>query len=245
MSPYLASNASERLTTARQRLLDLQRGLDAALAAAGIFNDLDLTAEGLGNRRTQLEHEAREMFVPQIQELAAEVAEDVQTVKDHGAQLRPTAPSDAVGLQRAQQAWDRVRLRLDAGMSLPSIIAGADQETLLAIAEPQWLEAEQFKAQPSERRLTGYRPPDFTWIGRLVDARLAELVGGDFAQALEAAKDADVAEALVGPVVGDLQSQCVGGPSDPFRAAIDAAVAAQFVESDYAVAGAKDGPWVA
>jgi hypothetical protein len=144
------------------------------------LNDRDLTLEGNANRRAQLERAAREKYLPLITELSEQVSEDVQLLRKWADSQRPATPGDAVGLQKLQIAWDRVRAKLDAGMCLPKIIASADEATLWAIREwaPDWLEAENYKATPSDQRGLGYTDPGTGWIGRAVDARSPSLPVG-------------------------------------------------------------------
>jgi hypothetical protein len=135
-----------------------------------------------------------------------------------------------------------VRVRSPHAGELAAALAASDEATLLAIREwaPSWVEAENYKATPSDQRGLGYADPDTSWIGRAVDARLAEVAGGDFAQALAGMVEAEQVAANVAPIVGDLQSEAAGGPSDAFAAAIHGHIAAHAVAADYAMNGATD-----
>jgi len=213
----------------------LLRGLAAAQAKARGFVDPGLSPEGLQSKRDKLDAAARAEFAPRLEALRAEVTSDVAAAATKGAAALPKFGSDAAAIAQSQRAWDKTRLRLDAGMPLHAVLAGADVETALAVREwgPAWIEAQTYRAAAGRGSGTP-SIPDHAPLLRSVDTRLAELTGPTAVAALSAARVAAGVGAFVN-VHADHLANVIG---DSHISALSTGVA---LGAEYAEVAARDG----
>lgn len=95
---------------------------------------------------------------------------------------------------------------LDAGGSLPSIVAEADADTLAAISEwgPTWQQAQILKAGPTNRdAMTQVVDP--AALGKSVRLRWAEVLDGYAPQIIRAGIEAETAEARFDATANNMQ----------------------------------------
>jgi hypothetical protein len=178
------------IATAKAQISALLRDLNAAQGKARGYQDPNLSAEGLAAKSAELDAAARKDAAPRLEALRAEVAADVAAATTKGAAALPKFGEDAAAIARSQRAWDKARMRLDAGMSLRAVLANASIEEALAIKEwgPAWTEAQTYKAGAGRSGIPS--APDHAPLLRSVDTYLAELAGPDVVKALTAAHDA-------------------------------------------------------
>ena len=221
-----AEQARERISTARQRISDLSRQLSSDLQAARNFHSPDYTFEGLEKQRRELADTARTKHRQAFEQLQSEVQSDRETVARWAEQKRPRLADDATALQRAQMAWDGVRMRLDAGMSWQALIQGADEPTLLAVQEwgPAWIEAQSYRERQPGQPAAEVDPQA---LRSAVDARLLEVSTGEARWALQAESEASVAAGGFEPMARHAQALLSGGPTDSLSAALEAHYGAQ------------------
>ncbi|WNB84531.1 hypothetical protein [Cellulomonas sp. ATA003] len=228
--------ARQRVSTARSRLTELHKQLDDALHAARTHRDPNLSDEGLGNKQRELTQRAHDTIGPQIKQLQAQVHGDADTLRRWAEDARPKVGDDATSLMRHQVAWDRVRMRLEAGMPMQQILTTATREEALAIREwaPAWMDAQTYNAAQHGGLSAGlYSPPDTTGLMRSIDDRLAAIEGGQVAAAIAAAREAEVVVAGVEPIVRHLDTLAAGGQSDALGAALESHYKAQEAAAGY------------
>lgn len=192
----------------------LRRHTNAQRDAAHL-QDPDLSLPALERRRADLAAQARATFAAEV----AQVRRDADALTHrHARQLdRVPAPQGST-----RDAWERVRMLLDAGRSLPEVIATADADTLLAIREwaPTYLET----LAPAPLPGTPRQPVDVAPLERSVRERWAQLKG-----------DKDLTAALAEePALAGLQvrlkhAEAVAGGND-HAAGLAGAVEAQLAE---------------
>jgi hypothetical protein len=223
-------NARERVAGARARLTDLNRTYQAALAAARAHQDPNLSPEGLANRQRELTEQVHRQHRGQFEQLRAQINSDVDTLRRWADSARPQVGTTPADLQRAQVAWDRVRMRLEAGMTLPQVLATATQDEALAVREwaPTWLEVNAFVAHSKAGGpRAAFEAPDPAAVMRSADARLAEINGGEVVQAFTALREAEAVAAGAAPLLQHAEHVAKGVRSDPLTAAIQARYAAE------------------
>lgn len=234
--------AGERLKANRARLTDLGKQLRQDLAeAANVPDPEDLSPEGLAKQVAFRQDQVRRRLGGQITQVRSEIATDLDAVRRDADRVRPKVGDDALSLQRAQVKWDQVRMRLEAGMTIQNVLAGADRDTAMAIREwaPAWMEAQAFAVRPQDVTHLGHQAPDPSALLRSIDARLAEVEGGQVAKSLSALRAAEAAAAGAWPVVEHLESVVHG--ADPSTGGLDAALASQFAtQQAVAVYGSQD-----
>lgn len=244
------STPRERLAGAKAELMNLRRNRDQEIADArasvrqvvidGETTDAEtqtMTAKGIQRRREELAEKVRASYADRIKQLEASVRQDAERLQREANDARPKLGADAVSLQRAEMAWQGVRQRLEAGMSPSQILATANRDTALAIAEwgPAWLEARSFEARGSGLiEAMTWEAPDGEALGRAVDARLAELDDG-FREAHAAAVEAQGVAAYVTPI---MQNEAAPHPLGGLGAALEAHYAQQNVAADHGVTAA-------
>lgn len=217
--------ARERITGARQRLFELRRALEAELLRARAFQSADYSAEGLAKHRGELADRARAKYAPQLEQIQAQVRYDAETIDRWASARRPKLSDDAVTLQRAQMRWDGVRQRLDAGMPMRQVLAGADLDTVLAIQEwgPAYLEAQAYSARDKS---AAFAPPNPEGLSSAITARLLEVADADTRWALAAQQDAATAVGGFAPLAE--HASTLLDPTAPPRDALEAAVASHY-----------------
>lgn len=215
-----ARNAAERLAAAREKVGQARRALRDAVSQAATWTDPDghLTAEGVRAERERRAQAARDRYLPELEQLRAQVESDRETVARYTERARPRLGDDAAAATRAALTWEGVRARLDAGMSPARILATADADTALVLEQygPAWLEARAYAAnphaEPDPGQLAGFRAA--------VAARLEEVTTGDARDALRIARRAELAAAGVGPLLEDAAVVAAGGQGDALASAI-------------------------
>lgn len=232
--------AVERLQENRRRLTELGKNLRNDLAEARrVPNAEDYSPEGLERMIAHRQDLVRRKLGEQITQIKAQIAGDADLIRRQAEQARPQLGTDALALQRAQVKWDQVRMRLEAGMSIQHVLAGADVETAIAVREwgPAYLEAQAYSSRPTEGHLAAaYEPPDTTALMRSIDARLAQVGGPEVAATLEALREADVVAAGAGPVLQHLEQVAAGTDTHGggLSAAIESSLAANEARAYYA-----------
>lgn len=135
--------ATALVRNARSSSRDIAQALHRELAAAHTLTDPDLTLEANQRRRGETAQNARD--------LAGRALSVIRS--DHAALRRDLAQAvipmldiadDPSSLIRAEQRWNQVKQRIEAGEQLPSILRTADSVTAKAIAEhaPSYLIAQ-------------------------------------------------------------------------------------------------------
>lgn len=237
-----AEQARERISGARQRLTQLRRALETELQEARAYHSPDYTPEGLANRRQELADQVRAKYAPQLQQLQAQVSNDAETLTSWAEKHRPRLADDAVALQRAQIRWDGVRAQLDAGKPMRAILASADLDTVLAIAEwaPAWMEAQAYA-----NRRHGEPPAtvDTNALHSAITARLTEVASPDARWALTAQQEAQAASGGFTPLADHARSLLdpTAPPVDALQAAIASHYGAQDGRASLAALGDSDG----
>lgn len=218
------------MTDFKARLSTVQRGLDEALGKANAFQDPSLSPEGLQAKRTELAKAARGAAGPQLAALRAEVAATAQTSADKASAALPKAGTNADATARISVKWAQVALRLDAGMPMHAIIAGADVDTLHAVAEfgPSYLEAKAYRAPTVGEALhPGPAVDHSSALRRSVDERLAGLSGKGAVSALTESRAA-AGEAAYLAVAGRRLDSLIAGTPAP--SSLATAIAAEHAE---------------
>jgi hypothetical protein len=145
------------MNTAAQYLAQMQaltRDYRNAMQEAHSYKNDHLTAEGLQAKRAQLIQQAGAAHRGKVDQLRASMKTESDQLRAHALQSIPKAEGST------RDSWERVRMLLDAGQSLPQVIAKADAGSLHAIREwaPTYLDAKTNGARtdlaPFERSLT-------------------------------------------------------------------------------------------
>lgn len=243
MSAFLdrlnANEALGNLRTGRESLATLHRQMAADFQEARAFTHPDYNPEGIQRQREQRVERVRARYGPQLDALEAQVRRDAGVVSRYAEAHRPRLADDAVALQRAQIKWDQVRMQLEAGRSLPQVLADADEATCLAIGEwgPVWMRAEHARTRRGVSEL-GDEGPDTTGLANTIDARLAEVATGDAQFAVSAGRE--TAQALAGFDLAMQHSQAYAQDDRSGQAnALHAAIASHYAGAE-AVAGLGD-----
>lgn len=221
-----AQEAHAKLADLNQRSqrvnVDLMRELDAARS----YTDPDLSPEGLGKRRQEMADAARQKAAKALEALQVDQRQAADRIRRWAGDKRPGIGDDPVQVTKVSMAWDRARAMLDAGRSIPEVLANAtDPALVLAVREfaGDWLAAQPRQADTGR--------PDTTGLTRTADARLAELHGGDTAAALRMLHDLEVAEA--GWQARGSSVDQLGDPSARLSAALGAHYAEQIAGAGY------------
>ncbi|MGP3947236.1 hypothetical protein [Streptomyces sp. 7N604] len=187
-------------------------------------------------RRAELESAAREQAAAQLDRIEREAnnaAALVRTVADKAtAAARPRdAAEQLLAETRQARAWDRARALLDAGRTVPEVIAGADADTLYALrAElPTYLAAQRTK--PQGLAGAGFTEPDPARILHTIDCALVDHLPTAQGAALRARLDLDEIEPGLRETLAGLRREVDGtaDPSNALRTAIAARLADQRV----------------
>lgn len=222
---WFETSARDRLAEAGTALFELRRTLQRELTDARRYSDPDLTPEGQRRRQGDLAEAARAKAAPQLEQLRTQVRDDSEALQRWASENRPAIGEDAAALARA---WDGVKVRLDAGMNLPQILASADRGTVLAVQEfaPAWLEAAAFATSSHGLAAGEYVPPDGSGLRRQVDDRLLTITTGDEQLSVAVRREADAAVAGFEPLA-DHTSALIRGDSGAAEAGMTAAIEAQ------------------
>ncbi|MFH5822278.1 hypothetical protein [Georgenia sp. AZ-5] len=226
-----AQDARQRLAAAQQRATQINLELRNQLDEARRYQDPDLTAEGLRKRQEQMAATARDVASRKLAELKQDVETATAQVRSWADPLRPKVGDDAASLMRLQFAWDRARMLLESGRTVPEVLVNADADVALAVREwgPDWVRAQTPRAQGMARTLQ--EEPDTSGLVRSAEARLAEVLGGQSAAAIEALRDVDVVQASLVPTVAFIDRQVSGVPADN-RALMSAALESRFAAQE-------------
>ncbi|MFI9261154.1 hypothetical protein ACIGT4_26115 [Streptomyces sioyaensis] len=230
--------ATYRLTQTRKtELVELRRRLSDALAEARTFRDPDLTEEANARRRAELERTARQQATADLNRIEREAnnaATLVRTVADKAtAAGRPRdATEQLLAETRQARAWDRARALLDAGRTVPEVIAGSDADTLHALrAElPTYLAAQRTK--PQGLAGAGFTEIDPARILRTIDRALVDHLPAKQGAALRARLDLDELEPGLRETLAGLRRE-VDGTADASNG-LRSAIAARFADQQAA-----------
>ncbi|RBY94826.1 hypothetical protein DQ244_06080 [Blastococcus sp. TBT05-19] len=235
-----AQQAHGKLADLKHRLFLVDRDLRNALQEAAGYSNPDLTPEGLGKRRRQMEEIARTKAAKQLESLQAEQRQAAAQIRAWADGKRPmVADDDAAQLNRLTMAWANVQRALDNGRSMAEVITQfSDVPSLMAIREfgPNYLWA----TQPRRSGMEGYgqQEPDTSGLVRSVEDRLAEVAGGDTAAAHRMRRELEAVEAGWSVSARTLEQTVAGVRQDP-TALMAAAFEARFAEQE-ATAGYQD-----
>jgi hypothetical protein len=222
-----AGEARERLQKVRARTLELQKRYTADRQAARSHTDPDLSGEGLGRKRQELEQAARQRLEQDVQALRSEAERDLATVRAFAQEDRPKSAASEL---RQQRLWDRTRLLLESGRTLPQLIKETDDvDTLLAIREEAgvWLRAQ---SRPVPGAMGQRTEPDLDALLRSVDQRLAQVADGLGGVAVAWGLEADALEAGLKPTLGYLGQEAAGASYQ--GAGLTAAIQARLAEQE-------------
>lgn len=107
----------------------LNRDFNAAVSTAQSHADTHLTPDGLTAKRASLVKAAQDTAAAKLQELKSAFDVYVNSAKNDAARVIPKAEGST------RDGWERVKMILDAGISLPQVVAQATPEQLHALAE--------------------------------------------------------------------------------------------------------------
>jgi hypothetical protein len=213
----------------------LNRDLNAAVAAAQSHNDPHLTSDGLTAKRATLAKTARDAAGKKLQELKAAFDVYVNSAKNDAARVIPKAEGST------RDGWERVKMILDAGASLPQVVGQATPEQLHALAEwgPSWIAAQSAAARSTGLGAGEWQAPDASLLQRSIQGRWAEVLGGAAAQTIAEAMNADVVTAGIEQTAAHLATKAAGGTTvDPIAASLSAHYAQQGAQISLSPAGA-------
>lgn len=213
----------------------LNRDLNAAVTAAQSHADPHLTPDGLNAKRATLVKKAQETAAGKLQELKASFDDHVELAKREAARLIPAASSST------RDGWERVKMTLDAGISLPQVVAQATPEQLHALAEwgPAWMAAQSAAARSTGLGAGQWNAPDPSQLLRSIQARWAEVLGGEASKSIAEALDADVIAAGIEQTTTHLAAKAAGGTAvDPLTASLNTHYAQQGARVTLSPAGA-------
>lgn len=231
------ADAQATLKAAPARLLQLRREYDTALDAARAYTNPDMTPEGVQKQREQLVARAHADYQPRFAGIRAQVDTARATIATWAEQARPRLGDTAADLQRAQAGWDRVRSRLDAGMSMAQALEHATVDELLGAREwaPTYVQNQDYAEHSKSRDPLPFTPRDQTQLLHSIDARLGQVAGGDAAKAMAALRDAETTAAEVTPWLQHAAAAVAGGPaSDGLAAAMQSRVDASHARAAFA-----------
>jgi excisionase family DNA binding protein len=198
-----AQRARQKLQTVRPALTELQRDYTAQAAAAANLIDPNLSVQGLQERREELQQAAREVLGEMAGDIRTGLGTDVQVLVDYAQQLRPPLTADSV---RQTRLWDRTRALLESGRTLGTVLRTIDDtDTLLVLHDefPAW-----FRAQTTAPRgldAADWDEPDVDQALARVDARLAEIAGGDIREAMQWGRESLALQAELSPMLDHLE----------------------------------------
>jgi|GEM_PF-3951824 len=179
----------------------------AAVNSARTFQDTDFSEEGLAHERQQRVAAARAQYGTDLDRIANDLATTAKLAANDAKRARPQFSRDDL-----EQAWSKVKMRLDAGMPLRQILANADPAEATAIAEygPAHLDAEHFKNAGGHGLAEGpYTPPPTEQLTGAVDARLASVLG-DAGAPLTATREFAAVVAELTPTIDHMRDTAAG-----------------------------------
>lgn len=230
----------------RQQLRDapstaaaLARELGDGLKAVASYNDPDLTAEALRNRRA----DRREAFMAEAQQRVPGYRTGFERARDYlltEAKTHTQFPAgDVAAVVIATQKWNGIVRMIDAGAPLSRLISGVtDVPTLLAIAEygPMLAAADSYKEpEVSDRLLSDSmagRQSDplagGAWVQDAVWSRIAEVTPDSaLADLLNGALEAGPLCAIADPLLQAAENYATHGSADVLSAQIQSDLAKQ------------------
>lgn len=202
----------------------LNRDLNTAVTAAQSHADPHLTPDGLKAKRATLVKNAQDTAAGKLRELKAAFDDNVDMAKRDAVRLIPAA----VGSTR--DGWERVKMTLDAGISLPQVVAQATPEQLHALAEwgPAWLSAQSAAARATGLGAGEWNAPDPSQLLRSIQSRWAEVLGGMASKSIAEALNADVVAAGIEQTAAHLAAKAAGETAaDPLTASLNTHYAQQ------------------
>jgi hypothetical protein len=229
---------AQNLAKAKDSAIELSRGIRDALARANAFTDPNLSDIGLRAKRTELATEFREAAAVDLTKLRAGL-ENSRSYLAQTARENIRVPDTTDALVKAEIKWRQVERVLTAGGELRDLIATADFDTALAIAEfgPSWAQANDYRPAGLTDRIStamyGGRTPDPTaWLTRAVYTRVAEVAPDPaLAELAREAMAADTRYATAEPYLDAGQSFVDHGSADMLGAAIASRAAESAVTS--------------
>lgn len=232
-----ALDAAANLKGAQQRAQTIRAQMLDELRAAQAHTDDDLTPQGLASERTRLREQVQAKYEPRLRQLQASVDTDQATVQRWATSNAPSL-SDKDAAQ-APMIWDGIRARLDAGIPMGTILAGADRATVLVAAKygPAHMEAASFRAPTLGNP---YEAPDLTGFEAAVRDRLEQVSSGDEHDALQTAREAQLATAALPAMTENMAAHLSGSATNDLHAAVSGHYATEgaahagraFTESD-------------
>lgn len=236
-----ANDSRAALQELKQRISRVNRDLQTAVANARGFQDPDLSPQGLANRREQLMEQARSKAAAELKQLGGERQRHEARVRAWAEPKRPKVADDPVQLQKLSMAWDRARAMLDAGRSIPQVLATAT-DPLVPLAIREWAPDYLRASTPAPSGMDGLREePDYSGLVRSADDRLAELHGGDVKTATGMLRELEVTNAGWQAQQRAIDTQVAGGPFDGLYAAIETHYAEQSAGAGYQDADSGHG----
>lgn len=199
-------------------IAQLNRDFSEALASAQSHQDPHLTADGLTAKRASLAKKAQDTTAAKLQELKAAFDDNVDMVKRDAARLIPKAEGST------RDAWERVKMILDAGIPLQQVVTQATPEQLHALAEwgPAWMASQSAAARTTGLGADAWQAPDVSQLERSIQARWAEVLGGTAGNAVSEALNADVLAAGIHQTTTYLGARAAGGTTvDPLTASLN------------------------
>ncbi|WIX99324.1 hypothetical protein QRX60_35485 [Amycolatopsis mongoliensis] len=224
-TPVQSAPTDQHLETLRQAPARLQDILtEHRQALADIHNatnaDTHLTDEGKAARKSAQVEQIQRRSSQAVAALDDETGSAYGALQQRSANALPEPTPGVQGMLARQAAWSRVQTLLNAGMPQQQVIDEADDpETLHALAEEL----------PTVLRAQGLHPDDARAVLDTVDDRLAEVTGEDAANARLAAREADVHQAGLEPLLSHARAEASG--QGHRGGALAAAVAAQQARS--------------
>jgi hypothetical protein len=138
-------------------------------------------------------------------------------------------------------SWERVKMVLDAGISLHQVVAQATPEQLHALAEwgPAWMAAQSAASRQTGLAAGEWQAPDASQLQRSIQSRGAEVLGGSASQSIAEALNAGVVVAGIEQTATNLAARAAGSTAvDPLTAAMNAHYAQQGAQVSLSPAGA-------
>lgn len=213
----------------------LNRDFNAALSAAQSHADPHLTPDGLTAKRASLVKAAQDTAAAKLSELKSAFDVYVNSAKNDAARVIPKAEGST------RDGWERVKMILDAGISLPQVVAQATPEQLHALAEwgPAWMAAQSAATRSTGLGAGEWSAPDASQLRRSIQGRWADVLGGTASQSIAEAMNADVVAAGIEETSNHLAVRASGGTAvSPLTASLNAHYAQQGAQITLSPAGA-------
>lgn len=196
----------------------LNRDFNAALSAAQSHADPHLTPDGLTAKRASLVKGVQDTAAAKLSELKSAFDVYVNSAKNDAARVIPKAEGST------RDGWERVKMILDAGISLPQVVAQATPEQLHALAEwgPAWMAAQSAATRSTGLGAGEWQAPDTSHLQRSIQGRWAQVLEGPAAVSIAEAMNADVVAAGIEQTATHLAAKAAGSTTvDPLTASLN------------------------